>query len=149
MERRSLLEPHIECRVTATASASGIHIAESRILERTRHLTFAAYGEIVVLPLRPFHIHLSNFSRRAMQQPKQMEVAYAVGPPTSVVTASSTLNYWHQMGNTYSLEESALRNEHSAICEAEANTALSKARLVKHDNVRNLVCAVHYIPRTD
>lgn len=42
-------------------SASGIHIDELRLLERTRQLTFTSHGVIDALSSQPFHILISTF----------------------------------------------------------------------------------------
>lgn len=48
-----------------------------------------------------------------------------------------------------SLDLSALRNEHSAICKAEHSALQSKALETKHANVHNLVGVVRYTSLTD
>lgn len=115
---------------------------------RTCQLTIAAYDVIDVLPSHLFHISL-YLSRESMYPPKQMVVAYFIGPLPSVTTASSALHRQVSMETFESLDHSALRNKRSTNCEAEHNTAFNEALQAKHDNSQTFVRAIRFKPRTD
>lgn len=79
--------------MTVTTSPFSIHTVKLKIVEGTHQLTFGAHGVIDVLSLQPFHVLVSNVSAKEVNLPKQMMDAYVTGPPTSVMTASSTLQH--------------------------------------------------------
>lgn len=147
--RQALLQSHTKCREMITTPVSGIHPFEPEILVEARELTIPTHCVTDVVPSRPFQILISNFFEKAMHLPKHMVVAFAMVLPASVMTASTTLTHEPPMGAPENLDHSALRDEHSAYCKAEHNTALSKALKAKHDIVHNLVEAVHFKLRTD
>lgn len=75
-----------------------------------------------------------------------MLVSCVTRPPMPVMTASFTLHYHLSMETTGCLDHFALSDENSTSCEAAHNTSLSEALQAKHDNVYNLVVAVHNKP---
>lgn len=84
-----------------------------------------------------------SFFNESKHLPKHMVVVFTTGPPTSIMT-SSTLYYHPAIESPESLDHFSIRNEHRANCQAEHNTALSKALQAKHNNFHNLVGAMLY-----
>lgn len=116
-------------------SCDGHHISlwylfrHAQDMRTSRQLTYAVYGVIDFLQSHPFYIFISNLFAKEMHLIKYMEVAYASGPLTAVMTASSTLYCQHPMRISESLDQLRLRDEHSANSEIEKKTlsATSKA----------------------
>lgn len=88
--RQKLFQRYSNHNFIVMATDSRISIVEHRVLERARQLTYAAYRVTDVLPLQPFHIPVTSFSAKVKYVPKQIGIAYATGPTSSVMVASST-----------------------------------------------------------
>lgn len=96
--RQNRLKSHSEHSVLGTSTASDINNVKPKIFEETRQMTFAADDVIDVLPSQPFHILVNNFSAKVMLLPRYTMIAYAKGPPTSVMNSSSTIFQQFPMG---------------------------------------------------
>lgn len=86
IERLVHSQPHTECHVMVTTSASRIYTVEPRILEATDQLTFATQWVIDIQSLQPFQNRISNLSAKTIHLPKHMVLAYVTEPPKSVAT---------------------------------------------------------------
>lgn len=140
---------HTESPVLATIPASCTPTTEPRILKGSIQLKSVAYGLINVKLLQLLHIVVINFSTIATLLSNRMVVVFATGPPTALIAASATLHHKHSIKVPDGLVHSALGHGESTSCEAKPNTARSRVLQVLHNNVYDLIEAVHYKSRTD
>lgn len=93
------------------------------MFEGTFQMTFATLGMIATLPLRPFHILVTNFFAEKMHLLKHIVVAYDTGPRTSVMTASSTPFRPSLMRTPEIIDRTAFNDVETAPCKASKITA--------------------------
>lgn len=69
-----------------------------------------------------------------MHLPKRMVVAYATGPPKSVMTASSTPSYYSAIGTFESVDSTTLNAVHPVSWKATTKPVYGKAKQAKKYN---------------
>lgn len=87
--RQTLLKANFEHNVTVTISALRTYIVESRISDRIRQKSSAAYGAVDALPSQSLHIRLCNLPEKAIHQLQRMVEAYFTNLPKDVMIPSA------------------------------------------------------------
>lgn len=110
-------------------------------------MTFDAYGVIQLLPSQPSHMLVTIFYAKANHLLKHMVIAYAKGPPASLMSASSTTFYNSSMKSLERENTTAFGDVHLASCATMKITAhgeAQQAKQTKSDKSHTPVAAVQY-----